>query len=158
MVAVPTSKTYDMGRVAGAGGRDHRGHGFVVAALEDRHHLVIRLRLVEAFRQVADAVAERARHGVPDVDFRRRQSLARSGQGEQCLQQPSRANHVAFLLLFGLSERQTAPPSRRAACLPVCAQRILRRMRRGGDGQRAGGPAHPPDSEKSSAIGQTPLE
>ena len=60
---------HDVRRIAGTRRGDHGGHRFWIGPLEHRDDLVFLLRLVEAGGKVADPVAQRAGHRMPELDF-----------------------------------------------------------------------------------------
>ena len=72
---------HDVRRIAGPEGGDRGGHRLGVAALVDRHHLVVLLAGIEAGGHLAHAVAERTGHRMPPLDFCRCLGLGRPCQG-----------------------------------------------------------------------------
>ena len=70
----------DVRRVAGTKRGDRRRHRFGVGALVDRDDLVVLLAGVEAGGDVVDAIAQRAGHRVPPLDFG---LCLRGGRAEQ---------------------------------------------------------------------------
>src|SRR5262249_28920999 len=59
----------DRGMLTGSKGRYGSGHGFGVAAFEDRYDLEIQLRSVEVGCELLEFLAKLPTHGVPPLDF-----------------------------------------------------------------------------------------
>ena len=73
----------DVGRLAGSEGGDRRRHGFAITALVDGHHLVVLLAGIKTAGHGIDAVAVRAGHRVPPLDFGLRLRRKRE-EGRNC--------------------------------------------------------------------------
>jgi len=74
----------DVRRIAGAESGDGRGHRLGIGALEDRHHLVFLLAVVELAGERIELLAERAAHRMPpdDLGLRVRGTGKQAGTGE----------------------------------------------------------------------------